>query len=882
MNARGVWLKVRALLTPRRVERELDDELRFHLEMETEQNLRRGMRPREARREAYRRFGGVERFKEQTREVRGTRWADDLVRDTRQGFRALVRSRGFAAAALLTIALGVGATTTVFSVVRGVLLRPLPYAEPQRFVSVWLSNPPQGIEEDITSYPVFEIWREQGTTLEHVVGVRDTRTTLTGGGEPEEVLGAAVTRGFFDMLGVQPALGRGFRPEESESDVSSRVVVLSHELWTRRYGADPTLIGRTIPLDDVPHEVVGVSAPGAAFPPHVQLWTPLSFEGNEDLREAPGALWLPVVGRLAEGVELEEAQGQMSGVAARVAELYPDTYQGTGVELEPMHQTLVGDVRTPLMILLGAVVLVLLIAAANVANLLLARGTVRGREMAVRLALGAGRGRLARQVLAESTLLGVVGGVLGTVLAAAGVRVLLRLAPADLPRLDGVAVDLPVLGFALLVALGTSVLFGVVPALRASAETVSDDLRAGGRGASDGALRRLRAAFVAAQFALALVLLVGSGLLVRSFVNLQSVDPGLDPRSVLSFHVGLPGGRYETYEDVRAFYDELLSGLAALPGAERAAAVSGVFKVQLANMAGITIESRPELEGRENPVAYDGATPDFLEVLGMELTAGRGFTEQDERRSTRVAIVSETFVRTFLADRDPLGERFVFGDGPPEDESRWLTIVGVVADAQRWGVGEPLRPYAFMPMTQYMDTRADILVRASGDPTALAQGVRDVVGRVDPSLAITNLRTLEQTISGSLAQRRFLMFLLAVFAGSATVLAGVGIYGVMAYLVSRRTREIGIRVAMGARRWAVVRSVLQDALLQATAGVLLGLAGAFALTRFLRSQLFGLEPTDPLTFMGVVLLLVGVALLASFVPAKRAAGVQPSVALREE
>jgi putative ABC transport system permease protein len=439
-----------------------------------------------------------------------------------------------------------------------------------------------------------------------------------------------------------------------------------------------------------------------------------------------------------------------------------------------------------------------------------------------------------------------------------------------------------VLGFAPLVALGTSVLFGAVPALRAGAESVSDDLRAGGRGASEGALRRLRAAFVAAQFALALVLLVGSGLLVRSFVNLQSVDPGMDPRGVLSFRVGLPGARYESYEQVRAFYDELLSGLAALPGADGAAAVSGVFKVQLANMAGISLESRPDLEGRENPVAYDGATPDFLDVLGMELVAGRGFTAEDERRSTRVAIVSETFVRTFLADRDPIGERFIFGDAPPEDDSRWLTIVGVVADAQRWGVGEPLRPYAFMPMTQFLNTGTDILVRTSGDPTALAQGVRDVVGRVDPGLPITNLRTLEQAISGSLAQRRFLMFLLAVFAGSATVLAGIGIYGVMAYLVGRRTREIGIRVAMGARRWSVVRSVLRDALLQAMAGVALGLAGALALTRFLESQLFGLEPTDPVTFAGVVVLLVGVALLASFVPARRAAGVQPSVALREE
>jgi putative ABC transport system permease protein len=876
-----MWLKARALLTPRRVERELDDEVRFHLEMQIEENLRRGMEPREARRDAYRSFGGVERFKEQTRETRGTRWADDLVRDTKHGLRALLRSRAFAAAALLTIALGVGATTTVFSVVRGVLLRPLPYADPDRLVSVWLSNPPQGIEEDIVSFPAFEMWREQGETLSHVVGVRTMRTALTGDGEPEEVRGATVTRGFFEMLGVPLFLGRDFRSEEAEVDVGGGVVILSHELWTRRYGADPAVIGRLIPLNDVSHEVIGVAAPGAAFPPDAQLWTPLSFEGNEGLREASGALWLPVVGRIAPGIGLSDASTQMAAVAARVAEVFPDTYEGTGITLEPMHETLVGDVRVPLLILLGAVVLVLLIAAANVANLLLARGTVRGREMAVRLALGAGKGRLARQVLAEGAVLGLAGGALGAVFAVVGVGALLRLAPAELPRLDRVSVDLPVLAFALVVALGTSLLFGVVPALRAGADSAADDLRAGGRGASDAVLRRVRAAFVAAQFALALVLLVGSGLLLRSFVNLQSVDAGMDPRGVLSFRVGLPGGRYQTYEDVRAFYDEVIPALESLPGAQGAAAVAGVFKVQLANMAGISLESRPDLDGRENPVAYDGATPDFLDVLGMKLLAGRAFGAEDERGGPRVAIVSETFVRTFLPDRDPIGERFVFG-APPDDDSRWITIVGVVEDAQRWGLGEPLRPYAFRPMTQFMETSADVLVRTSGDPAALAQAVREVVERVDPALPITNLRTLEQAISGTLAQRRFLMLLLGLFAGAATVLAGVGIYGVMAYLVGRRTREIGIRVAMGARRWGVVRSVLRDALLQAMAGVTVGVAGALALTRFLDSQLFGLAPTDPATFAGVVLVLVGVALLASFVPARRAAGVQPSVALRED
>jgi predicted permease len=502
--------------------------------------------------------------------------------------------------------------------------------------------------------------------------------------------------------------------------------------------------------------------------------------------------------------------------------------------------------------------------------------------MAVRLALGAGKGRLARQVLTESVLLGAAGGALGTLLALAGVGALLRMAPPELPRLEAVAVDPPVLAFALAVALATSLVFGMVPALKAGQGRTAGDLRAGGRGASEGGLARLRAAFVGAQFALALVLLVGSGLLVRSFLNLQAVDPGMEPEGVLSFRVALPGARYPDYADARAFYDELLPALEAVPGVEGAAVVSNVFLQRLGTSASVRIQSRPELdEGRRDPVNYDGATADFLGVLGMRLVAGRPFGAGDEQGSAPVAIVSESFVRAFLQGRDAVGERFTFG-GRSEDDDGWVTIVGVVEDAQRWGLGQPLRPYVFFPMSQFMNTRASVVVRTSGDPEALAGPVRAVLRSVDPSLPLTELRTLEQALAGSVARQRFLMSLLAVFAGAATALAGVGIYGVMAYLVGRRTREIGIRMAMGAPWGSVVRSVLREALAQAGFGLAAGLLGAFALTRLLRSQLFGLEPTDPPTFAAVSALLVGVALLASWVPARRAAGVAPTVALREE
>jgi predicted permease len=809
----------------------------------------------------------------------GGRWLDDLVRDTRHGARALGRSRGFAVAALLTIALGVGATTAVFSVVRGVLLRPLPYHEPDRLVTVWMNNPPQGIEKDITSYPNFAAWRDGGTTLAHVVAVRTRRPTLTGDGAPEEVLGAAVTRGFFEMLGVPPALGRGFRPEECEGDAGGRVVVLSHGLWVRRFGADPGVVGRTVLLDDVPHEVVGVAAAGAAYPPEAQLWTPLTFEGAPELREERGSLWLPVVGRLADGVALGEAQAQMSTVAAHLAEAFPAANEGTGITLEPLADTLLGNVRAPLMILLGSVVLVLLIAAANVANLMLARGMSRTREMAVRLALGARRERLARQVLTESALLGVVGGALGTAVAVAGVRGLIRLAPADLPRLSDVAVDVPVLAFALALALATSLAFGIVPALQAGGPMASGALRTG-RG-SDGGVRRLGAAFVVAQFSVALLLLAGCGLLVRSFANLRSVDPGMRTEGVLSFRVAVPPARYPDADAVRAFYDGLLPALAALPGAEASALVTGVFKTRLPGMSAVALESRPDLDSRDDPVVYDAATPGFLDVLGMRLVSGRAFRAEDDATAPRVAIVSETFVRRFLPDRDPLGERFTFGN-PDAADPEWMTIVGVAADAQRWGIGEPVRPYVFWPMAQIPLRSADVLVRTAGDPTGLVAAVRAAVSGVDPSLPITNVRTLEAALSGFQAERRFLMVLLAVFAGSATALAAVGIYGVTAYVVRRRTREIGIRVAMGASRATVLASVLRQALGPVVLGVGAGLLGAVGLTRLLRSQLFGLEPTDPGTFAAVSLLLVGVGLLATWVPARRAAGVEPTSALREE
>ena len=880
---KGWWLRVRRLLGWRSAEREIDEEFRFHIDRETEENVRRGIDRTEARRRALVAFGGEDRWREETRGSRGTGWIEDGLRDVGFALRALARTPAFAFAAFGTIALGVGATTAIFSVVHGVVLAPLPYPEADELVTVWMRNPAQGIEEDITSWPNFVDWREGTTGLEGIVTVRGVRFALTGSGEPEEVAGAAVSRGFFDLIGAPLALGRGFLDEEVEGDLV-RVVVLSHELFVRRFGADASLIGRTIQLNDESYEVVGVAAAGHEYPRGAELWTPQGFSGGlEQLREARGALWLPVIGRLADGVEIVTAQAEMDAVALRLQEAYPGANDGVGIKLEPLRETLVGDVRTPLLVLLGAVLLVMLIAVVNVANLLLARGTSRTRELAVRLTLGAGRGRIVRQALAESVVLGGGGGLAGAVLAAAAVTGLVAAGPVGLPRLDEVGVDAMVLGFALLVALGASALFGVVPAFHAGRVDPGSQLREGTRGSSSAGLARLRGAFVVGQFGLALLLLVGAGLLIRSFLELRAVEPGFDPEGVVSVGLALPTGRYPDADARRGFYVELQERLAALPGVSDVGTVSTLFLSALPNMGGVSVESRPDLgqATREHPVVQDAASPGFFAAAGMDIVEGRAPDATDGPDAVPVAVVNETFVRIFLSGLDPIGQRFTWGSADGEDPG-WITIVGVAGDARRSGLDQAIRPSAFLPVAQAPQPRMEVLLRTAGDPLGIVPAVRAAVAAIDPQLPLTRVRTLEQAMADQLAQRRFVSWLLGVFAASALALAGVGIFGVMAYVVGQRTREIGIRVALGAERSAVLRGVMGEGMAHAGLGLVFGTFASLGLTRYVRSQLFGLEPTDPVTFVAAAGILLAVAALACLVPARRAAGVDPMVALREE
>jgi putative ABC transport system permease protein len=858
--------------------------LRFHVEMETEAHVREGMGPSEARRRALVAFGGEDRWREETRATRSTGWIEDGLRDARFGVRGLLRSPTFSLAAVATITLGVGATTAVFSVVDGIVLAPLPFPDSDELVTVWMHNPAQGIDEDITSWPNFADWRAASSSLETMAVVRGARYSLTGAGDPEELVGASVSRGFFELIGTPLAFGRGFREDEAEGD-QVRVVVLSHELFARRFGADPSLIGRTIQLSDEAWEVIGVSAPGVRYPRTAELWTPLSFSGGyAGLRDSRGALWLPVIGRMAEGVGLTQAQAELDGIAARLEEAYPVANEGVGIKLEPLRQTLVGDVRAPLLVLLGAVGVVLLLAVVNVANLLLVRGSSRTRELSVRLTLGAGKGRILRQVLSESLLLGGVGGLSGAAAAAIAVAGLVALGPAGLPRLDELHVDARVLGLALLIAVGSSALFGILPALHAARVDPGIQLREGTRGSSSGLLARIRGTFVIGQFALALLLLVGAGLLVRSFVNLRSIDPGFDPRNVLSVTVSLPPGRYPDGAAVRSFHSELQGALSALPGARRVGTVSTFFLSALPDMGGITVEGRPELveRTREFPVVQDAASPGFFQAAGMGMVTGRGFTDADGPESVDVAVVNEAFVRVYLSGVDPLGRRFSWGSGYGEAEPPWITIVGVVADARRSGVDQAVRPSAFVPAAQAPQRRMDVLVRTASDPLRVMPEVRRVVSAIDPQLPLTRVRTLEQAMAESLSQRRFVVGVLSAFAAAALALAAIGIFGVMAYLVEQRTREIGIRVALGAQRGSVLRQVFSEGMTHAAAGLVIGVVASLALTRFVRSQLFGLESSDPATFAMASLVLLATATLACLIPARRAARVDPVVALREE
>ena len=803
------------------------------------------------------------------------------LQDVRHGARSLLQRPGFTLVAVLTLALGIGASTAIFTVVDAVLLRPLPYDDPERLVILWLDNRVQGVDDDVTSYPNYEDWRDEGKSFASMAAYVQPQLNLTGGGsgegrEPERVRGARVTASFFPTLGVDPAFGRAFRVEEEQRG-QNQVAILGHDLWQRRFGGDQGVLGRTIELDGSAVTVVGVMRAGFAYPNGAEVWTPLA--PDDMLRTARGLLWLRVIGRLAPGAALERASAEMATVAARLESQYPETNTGHGVRLQPLNDAVVGgQVRRSLVVLLAAVGCLLLIACVNVANLLLARATVRAREVAVRTALGAGRGRLIRQLLVESLLLGLLGGAAGALLAVWGVRALIALGPADFPRRAEIAVDGTALAFAFALALATGLLFGLVPALHASRPDFGTLLKDGEKG-SAGRGGPARSLLVVAEVAIAVVLLVGAGLLAESFRRLRTADTGLRTQGALAVRLDLPRGLYSDPTAIAAFSRALLERVRALPGVESVQTVNALFPGEGFQSSDFTIEGRPPAAaGQRVEVTMSTASPGFFRGLGIPLRAGRELTAADGPDAPPVVVISEEVARRWWPGESPLGRRIRFG-GSDAGEVPWMEIVGVVGDVQVPGV-EVQRPATYQSSLQNPSRSFLLVVRTAGDPLALARPVREAVWAVDPRQAVSQIDTLDNLLAVQVAKQRWSALLLGLFAGVALVLALVGIYGVLSYSVQQSTREIGIRMALGARRETVVRMVVARAARLALAGVAVGLALAWFATRALASLLHEVSATDPATFAAMAVLLLGAALLAGYLPARRATAVDPVTALR--
>jgi putative ABC transport system permease protein len=805
---------------------------------------------------------------------------DTALRDLRYALRALLRQPGFSIAVALTLALGIGANTAIFSIVHGVLLRPLPYPNDDQLMTVW-TRMANG-EHETASMPDYTDWKAQNSSFSRMTAYANSNDNLAApGGDPERVPSARVIADFFPTLGITPAAGRWFVPDEFVFG-SHRVVVLSHGLWERRFGANPAIVGQTITLNARPYTVVGVAPASARLPARAQLWAPFAVDPSSPPPSRRGD-FLSVVARLKPGVSQARAQADMDGIGRRLAAAYPATNARIGVLVISLHDQLVGRIRPALLVFSGAVALVLLIACANVANLMLARATAREREMAVRAALGAGRRRLVRQVLTESLVLAVAGGTLGLMLAWWGVQALKAAAPPTLPRLDEVGLDPVALGFTAVAVIVTGLLFGIAPALRGSAFALHSTLSAGGRaGIGGGRGERLRAALVITQVALALVLLVGSGLLVSTFARLQRVDLGFDPTNVLTAQVVLPGVTYTSEERMAAFFESLVP---RLTGTGRVRTVGLTSDVPLAggyNYISFQVIGDPSPQPGQNvPDAVPTvATAEYFSALKIPLISGRPFTPSDGPKAPRVALVNQELVRKAFGGRNPLGQRISFGN--PTDSTSWLTIVGVVGNTRLEGVALETYAQAFTPYAQSPVPYVYVVVRTAGDPLAFAGTLRRELAALDPTLPISGVLSMEQRAASSVAQFKLNSMIVTLFAAVALVLASIGIYAVIAYAVAQRTREIGIRMALGAARADVLRLIVRDGMAPALAGVTLGALGAVGLTRLMRSLLYGVSATDPTVFALVAATLVLVALGACWVPARRAARVDPNVALRNE
>jgi putative ABC transport system permease protein len=807
----------------------------------------------------------------------------DLLQDVRYGLRTLAKNPGFTTIAILALALGIGANSAIFSVVDAVLLRPLPFKNPTQLVMLWENAAHLGFPRDTPSPANFLDWQKQATGFTGMAAMSERSFNLTGLGEPERLEGRRVSANLFDLLGVSARLGRTFVPEDDKP--ATHVVLLSHSLWQRRFGSDPGAIGRALTLNGESYTVVGVMPPFVQLPGfenrNDQLWVPIAFPAKEATER--GNHFLEVIARLKPGVTLKQAQAEMDTIATRLEKQYPTYNTRRGAVVVPLHEQVVGEIRTALLILLGAVAFVLLIACANVANLLLARAAVRQKEIALRLALGASRSRLTRQFLTESVLLALFGGALGLLLALAGIQVLKTLIPVTIAQVETITIDGRVLVFTLVVALMTGIAFGLVPAIQGSHFNLNDTLKEGGRGSGGGSKgNRIRGLLVIGEVAVSFVLLIGAGLLINSFLHLRNLDPGFRSDHLLTMKVNLSAVKYPDRERRAAFFDEVMRRVRELPGVQSAAVAGNLPLTYNGDSMNISVEGVPDPPPDQQPdVIFRAIGPGYFATMAIPIVRGRDFADQDNGDSKDVVIISEKTAQQFWPGQDPIGKRLK--PGSSTSNSPWREVIGIVKDVrQNDFVASPKRQMYFT-YRQLKNIPANALVvRTSIEPMSLAAPVRNAIWSVDKDQTVADIDTMDHIVAEAVARQRFSMLLLGLFAALALLLASIGIYGVMSYSVAQRTREIGIRIALGARRADVLRMTVKQALKLVGVGMMIGLAAAFLLTRVLASLLFGVSATDPITFIGISVVLLAVAILASYVPALRATRVDPIVALRAQ
>jgi putative ABC transport system permease protein len=887
-----IYSRVRAALariadaaSPSAGNRDFDDELASHLAMLAEENERCGMTPEAARRSARLQLGTTERLRETNRDLRGLPFLETFAQDVRYAFRTLRKSPGFTAVVVLTLALGIGANTAIFSVVYAVMLKPLPYTRPAELVDIGQFTP--DIKETPTgwSFANLDDVRRDSATLAAVAGSNFHQLTLTGHGEPQAINTVVVTGDFFNVFAVEPIIGRTLSPDDAKPGAPPQVV-LSENLWREIFKADPAILGQSITLDKKQFTVVGVMPSRFRFPDLLQpkqLWVALPQDplfGSWIARR--GGHWLGLTARLKPGVSIDQAQAELDGISARLAQNFPQENAGWSAEVMPLQRSIVGDVRIALYTLLGAVVLVLLIACANIANLLLTRATSRSREMAVRATLGAGRARIVRQLLSETAVLGLLGGIAGVALAYAGVKTLSSLIPEGVSRVNAITVDANVLAFALVLSLLASAAFGLAPALFASRTDLQTSLREGeARAGESGSRRHMRTILAAAEVALAMVLLVGAGLLIRSFAKATAVAPGFDAQNIVKAEISLPRFEYSTPHQWNAFADQLVANVHAEPGMERAAIAVPMPIANGAINLGFDIVGAPPLAPGVNQTAdYVSVSPAYFQVMNIPLLEGRSLNQHDVAATPRVTVISRALAQRHFRNEDPIGKKLSFAMPPDPDEPR--EIVGVVGDVRDIALDKDPGPMMYVPYAQAPFPGANVVVRSTLSAAQVADAVRRSTTQIDKDLPVTEVQKLPDALTSSVDEPRFRTALLGLFAAIALLLAAVGIFGVISYSVSRQTHDIGIRVALGASRSDVLRMVLRETFILAAAGLFVGIPCALGAGRLIAHLLFNVSASDPLTLALVASMLAFVALLAGYIPARRATTIDPMLALRHE